>query len=76
MFVWMGDDPWGEGAKDILPVPVTPDNLNENPVSVERVKTTLVLRRAKISTLDMLRMHETKTSVDVHVECTSLEWRR
>lgn len=25
----MGDEPWGEGAKDILPVPSTADKLDE-----------------------------------------------
>lgn len=33
VFVWMGDDPWGQGAKDILPVPSTEDKLDENKVS-------------------------------------------
>ena len=33
VFVWMGDDPWGEKAKDILPVPSTVDKLDENKVS-------------------------------------------
>lgn len=33
VFVWMGDDPWGEGAKEILPVPGTAHNLDENKVS-------------------------------------------
>lgn len=33
VFVWMGDNPWGEGAKDILPVPSTVDKLDENKVS-------------------------------------------
>lgn len=30
VYVWMGDDPWGEGAKEILPVPSTVDKLDEN----------------------------------------------
>lgn len=34
VFVWMGADPWGEGAKDILPVPSTADKLDENKVRV------------------------------------------
>lgn len=32
VFVWMGNDPWGKGALDILPVPSTVDNLDENKV--------------------------------------------
>lgn len=32
VYVWMGDDPWGEGAKDILPVPCTADDLDKNEV--------------------------------------------
>lgn len=32
VYVWMGDDPWGEGAKDILPVPCTEDDLDKNQV--------------------------------------------
>lgn len=32
MFVWMGNNPWGEGAKDILPVPSSADRLDENKV--------------------------------------------
>ena len=34
VFVWMGDDPWGDGAKDILPVPSTGQNLDENKVTI------------------------------------------
>ncbi|CAM9510923.1 unnamed protein product, partial [Discosporangium mesarthrocarpum] len=30
VFVWMGDDPWGQGAADIKPVPCTQDDLDVN----------------------------------------------
>ena len=36
VFVWMGDDPWGEGAKEILPVPSSADRLDENKVDNEQ----------------------------------------
>lgn len=32
VYVWMGDNPWGEGAKEILPVPVSADRTDENKV--------------------------------------------
>lgn len=32
VYVWMGEDPWGEGAKEILPVPSTAERLDENKV--------------------------------------------
>ena len=45
VFVWMGDDPWGQGAKDILPVPSTVDKLDEikvSPLGGERATHTLM----------------------------------
>lgn len=36
VYVWMGEDPWEEGAKDILPIPSTPDHLDENKVRTIR----------------------------------------
>lgn len=37
VFVWMGNDPWGEGAKDILPVPSTGQNLDKSKVRTRGV---------------------------------------
>lgn len=40
VYVWMGDDPWGEGAKEILPVPSSADRLDENKVNNQQDHTT------------------------------------
>lgn len=40
VYVWMGENPWGEGAKDILPIPSTPDHLDENKVCLREQRLT------------------------------------